>query len=197
MVELWERQKGERDASYIYFHIYLHELKERPKKLQDVINYIESLQLEQTLRNYNGNLIEVPTMQQLKSLSYKWKWQDRDIAYTNHLNQLDQEKEEERYNKTNELVKTGLEKDLKDIDEYSKELHESDYSLTTKVNLKYTLARAKDLTIKNLRLSHGRSISISESNDKVKVDGTIEYGGFDKLVKALDETRKQYRKQNK
>ena len=197
MVELWERQKGERDASYIYFHIYLHELKERPKKLQDVINYIESLQLEQTLRNYNGNLIEVPTMQQLKSLSYKWKWQDRDIAYTNHLNQLDQEREEERYNETNELVKTGLEKDLQDIDEYSKELHESDYSLTTKVNLKYTLARAKDLTIKNLRLSHGRSISISESNDKVKVDGTIEYGGFDKLVKALDETRKQYRKQNK
>ena len=177
--------------------MYLHELKERPKKLQDVINYIESLQLEQTLRNYNGNLIEVPTMQQLKSLSYKWKWQDRDIAYTNHLNQLDQEREEERYNETNELVKTGLEKDLQDIDEYSKELHESDYSLTTKVNLKYTLARAKDLTIKNLRLSHGRSISISESNDKVKVDGTIEYGGFDKLVKALDETRKQYRKQNK
>ena len=76
-------------------------------------------------------------------------------------------------------------------------MHESDYSLTTKVNLKYTLARAKDLTIKNLRLSHGRSISISESNEKVKVDGTIEYGGFDKLVKALDETRKQYRKQNK
>lgn len=197
MSEIWERQKGERDATYTYFHIYLHELKERPRKLKDVINYIENLPINGSLREYKSNLIKVPTLGQLQHMSSKWKWEDRTIAYTNHLNQLDQEREEERYNETNELVKTGLEKDLQDIDEYSKELHESDYSLTTKVNLKYTLARAKDLTIKNLRLSHGRSISISESNDKVKVDGTIEYGGFDKLVKALDETRKQYRKQNK
>lgn len=194
-MEIWERQKGERDASYIYFHIYLHELKERPKKLQDVINYIESLPLDGSLHTYRNDLIEVPTMEQLKGFSKRWHWQDRDIAYTNHLTQLDLEKDEERYNETNELIKTGLEQDLSEIDEYSKELHESDYSLNTKINLKYTLARARDLTIKNLRLSHGRSISISESNDKVKVDGNIEYGGFDKLVKALDETRKQYKKQ--
>lgn len=197
MAELWERQKGERDTSYIYFHIFLYELKERPKKLQDVINYIESLSLEQTLRNYKGNLIEVPTMSQLKNLSYKWKWEERDVAYTNYLNQLDQEKDEERYNKTNELVKEGLEKDLKDIDEYSKEVHASDYSLSTKVNLKYTLARAKDLTIKNLRLSHGRSISISESNDKVKVDADVNYTGLSELAEAFNEGRKKYHKQNK
>ncbi|MBO7517551.1 MAG: hypothetical protein J6T31_00400 [Methanobrevibacter sp.] len=197
MAEIWERQKGERDTSYIYFHIFLYELKQRPKKLQDVINYIENLPSEGNLKQYQSNLIKVPTLTQLQHMSSKWNWQDRETAFTNHLNQLDLERDEERYNKTNELVKEGLEKDLKDIDEYSKELHESDYSLTTKVNLKYTLARAKDLTIKNLRLSHGRSISISESNDKVKVDGNIEYGGFDKLVKALDETRKQYKKQNR
>ena len=197
MAELWERQKGERDASYIYFHIFLHELKERPKKLQDVIDYIESLKVEDGLRAYKNDLIEVPTLKQLQNHSRRWNWQDREIAYTNHINQLDQERDEERYNKTNEIIKEGLEQDLKEIDEYSKELYESDYSLSTKTNLKYTLARAKDLTIKNMRLSHGRSISISESNDKVKVDANVDYGGFDKLVKALDETRKQYRKQHK
>lgn len=194
MVELWERQKGERDASYIYFHIYLHELKERPKKLQDVINYIDSLEPNGTLRNYKSNLIEVPTMGQLKKFSAKWKWQDRDIAYTNHLNQLDQEKAEEEYNQTNELVREGLEQDLKEIDEYGRILYDSDYSLTSKVNMKYTLARAKDLTIKNLRLSYGRSTSISESNDKLKVDANVEYTGLSELAEAFNEGRKQYQK---
>ena len=197
MVELWERQKGERDASYIYFSIYLKELKERPKKLQDVIDYIETLPLEDSLRLYKSDLIEVPTMDQLKNFSKRWNWQDRDIAYTNYLNELDLEKDEERYNETNETVKTGLENDLKEIDDYSKELQESDYSLSTKINLKYTLTRARDLTIKNLRLSHGRSTNISESNDKVKVDADINYGGFDNLVKALDDTRKKYEKSRK
>ena len=194
MVELWERQKGERDASYIYFHIYLHELKERPKKLQDVINYIDSLEPNGTLRNYKSNLIEVPTMGQLKKFSAKWKWQDRDIAYTNHLNQLDQEKAEEEYNQTNELVREGLEQDLKEIGEYGRILYDSDYSLTSKVNMKYTLARAKDLTIKNLRLSYGRSTSISESNDKLKVDANVEYTGLSELAEAFNEGRKQYQK---
>ena len=197
MVELWERQKGERDASYIYFSIYLKELKERPKKLQDVIDYIETLPLEDSLRLYKSDLIEVPTMDQLKNFSKRWNWQDRDIAYTNYLNELDLEKDEERYNETNETVKNGLENDLKEIDDYSKELQESDYSLSTKINLKYTLTRARDLTIKNLRLSHGRSTNISESNDKVKVDADINYGGFDNLVKALDDTRKKYEKSRK
>ena len=194
MVELWERQKGERDSSYIYFSIYLHELKQRPKKLQDVINYIETLELKQTLRDYNSNLIEVPTMPQLKNLSSKWNWEDRDIAYTNHLSKLDQEKDEERYNETNDTIKNGLEQDLKEIDEYSKELYDSEYSLTTKINLKYTLARARDLTIKNLRLSHGRSTSISESNDKIKVDAELQYSGLKDLAEAFNEGRKKYLK---
>ena len=194
MAEIWERQKGERDASYTYFYIFLHELKERPRKLQDVIDYIETLEPTGTLRNYNSNLIEVPSLNQLKKLSAKWNWQERDIAYTNHLNELDSIKNEERYAKNNDIVKDGLEKDLKDIDEYSKELHESDYSLSTKVNLKYTLARAKDLTIKNLRLSYGRSTSISESNDKLKVDADVKYTGLSELAEAFNEGRKQYRK---
>ena len=195
MVELWERQKGERDSSYIYFHIYLHELKERPRKLQDVINYVESLTPNGTLRDYNSNLIEVPTMSQLKKFSSRWKWHERETAYTNHLNELDLQRDEEHYNETNQLIKSGLEQDLSEIDEYSQELHDSEYSLTTKINLKYTLARARDLTIKNLRLSHGRSTSISESNDNLKVDAQVEYGGFEKLVEALAETRKEIRKQ--
>lgn len=194
MVELWERQKGERDTSYIYFHIFLHELKERPKKLQDVINYIETLGIDGDLRAYKNDLIEVPTLKQLQHLSTRWKWQDRDIAYTNHLNELDALKDEERYNEYNDIVKEGLEKDLKDIDQYSIEVHESDYSLSTKVNLKYTLARAKDLTIKNLRLSYGRSTSINESNDKLKVDADVTYTGLAELAEAFNEGRKQYHK---
>ena len=194
MAEIWERQKGERDASYTYFYIFLHELKERPRKLQDVIDYIESLPTQDNLRQYGNDLIKVPTLNQLQQLSSKWNWQDRDIAYTNHLNELDSIKNEERYAKNNDIVKDGLEKDLKDIDEYSKELHESDYSLSTKVNLKYTLARAKDLTIKNLRLSYGRSTSISESNDKLKVDADVKYTGLSELAEAFNEGRKQYRK---
>ena len=194
MVELWERQKGERDASYIYFHIYLHELKERPKKLQDVINYIENLKVNDGLRVYKNNLIEVPTLKQLQNHSMRWKWQERETAYTNHLNELDSIKEEERYNKNNDVVKSGLEQDLKELDAYSKELRESEYSLSTKVNLKYTLARAKDLTIKNLRLSYGRSTSISESNDKLKVDANVEYTGLSDLAEAFHEGRKQYQK---
>ena len=133
-------------------------------------------------------------MGQLKKFSAKWKWQDRDIAYTNHLNQLDQEKAEEEYNQTNELVREGLEQDLKEIDEYGRILYDSDYSLTSKVNMKYTLARAKDLTIKNLRLSYGRSTSISESNDKLKVDANVEYTGLSELAEAFNEGRKQYQK---
>ena len=83
---------------------------------------------------------------------------------------------------------------LKEIDEYSKELHDSDYSLSTKINLKYTLARARDLTIKNLRLSHGRSTSISESNDKVKVDAELQYSGLKDLAEAFNEGKRKYLK---
>lgn len=194
MTELWERQKGERDSTYTYFSIYLQELKVLPKKLQDVIDYIENLPSDGNLKQYKTNLIKVPTLTQLQHMSSKWNWQDREKAYLNHLDQKDREKDEERYNETNDNIKSGLEQDLKEIDEYSKELYDSDYSLTTKINLKYTLARARDLTIKNLRLSHGRSISISESNDKVKVDAELQYSGLKDLAEAFNEGRKKYLK---
>lgn len=194
MTELWERQKGERDSTYTYFSIYLQELKVLPKKLQDVIDYIENLPSDGNLKQYKTNLIKVPTLTQLQHMSSKWNWQDREKAYLNHLDQKDREKDEERYNETNNNIKSGLEQDLKEIDEYSKELYDSDYSLTTKINLKYTLARARDLTIKNLRLSHGRSISISESNDKVKVDAELQYSGLKDLAEAFNEGRKKYLK---
>lgn len=194
MPELWERQKGERDSTYTYFSIYLQELKVLPKKLQDVIDYIENLPNDGNLKQYKTNLIKVPTLTQLQHMSSKWNWQDREKAYLNHLDQKDREKDEERYNETNDSIKNGLEQDLKEIDEYSKELHDSDYSLSTKINLKYTLARARDLTIKNLRLSHGRSTSISESNDKVKVDAELQYSGLKDLAEAFNEGRKKYLK---
>ena len=194
MAEIWERQKGENKRSYIYYTIFQNELKDSDKKLQDVVDYIQNLKQEGDLKEYKGNLIKVPTKSQIEKLSAKWKWTERDIAYTNHLNELDSRRDEERYNKNNDIVKDGLEKDLQDIDEYSKELHESDYSLSTKVNLKYTLARAKDLTIKNLRLSYGRSTSISESNDKLKVDADVKYTGLSELAEAFNEGRKQYHK---
>lgn len=194
MPELWERQKGERDSTYTYFSIYLQELKVLPKKLQDVIDYIENLPSDGNLKQYKTNLIKVPTLTQLQHMSSKWNWQDREKAYLNHLDQKDREKDEERYNETNDNIKSGLEHDLKEIDEYSKELYDSDYSLSTKINLKYTLARARDLTIKNLRLSHGRSISISESNDKVKVDAELQYSGLKDLAEAFNEGKRKYLK---
>jgi hypothetical protein len=197
MAEIWERQKGERDTSYIYFHIFLHELKITPKKLKDVINYIESLEVEGSLRKYKSHLIDVPTLGQLQKASAKWKWQERETAYINHLNKIDEEKRNKKYNEENNVYTDSFGKDLSEWDKLSKELEKSEYSLSTRVHLKLDIQKGKDIAYKNYRLGNGRSISISESNDKVKVDGNIEYGGFDKLVKALDETRKQYKKQNR
>jgi len=195
MVELWERQKGERDASYIYFDIYLRELKHTPKKLKDVIDYIESLPLHDSLRLYKNNLIEVPTIDQLKNFSKRWKWQERETAYINHLNQIDEEVRNQKYHDENNEHTDSFGQDLKDWDDLSKKLKESDYSLSTIVRLKLDIQKGKDIAYKNYRLGNGRSTNISESNDKVKVDAEVNYGGFDNLVKALDETRKQYRKQ--
>ena len=190
MVELWERQKGERDASYIYFTIYLKELKHHPKKLQDVINYIESLRIEGDLRGYKDNLIEVPTLKQIQQLSGKWKWQERETAYINHLNQIDEEARNQRYNESNNSIVDSFEKDLKDWDKLSQELEKSDYSLSTRTHLKLDIQKGKDIAYKNYRLGNGRSISITESNNEHKVEAEIEYGGFDKFVEAMAETRK-------
>ena len=196
MVELWERQKGERDLSYTYFNIYLRELKTQPKKLKDVINYIESLPPEGTLRHYKDNLIEVPTMDQLKSFSSKWKWQDRETAYLSYLNKKDEEARLQQYNTSNNVITDSHEKDLNEWDELSEELKKSDYSLSTRVHLKLEIQKGKDIAYKNYRLGNGRSISISESTNEHKVEAEV-YGGFEGLLKVLDDSRKQHNKQKK
>lgn len=195
MVELWERQKGERDVSYIYFIIYLKELKHPPKKLQDVINYIESLAPEGTLRHYKDNLIEVPTIDQLKKFSTKWKWQERETAYVNHINKIDEEARSQKYQESNNSIVDSFEKDLQDWDKLSKELEKSDYSLSTRTHLKLDIQKGKDIAYKNYRLGNGRSISITESNNEHKVEAEV-YGGFDKFVEAMAETRKMIMKQD-
>ena len=194
MGELWERQKGERDASYIYFTIYLKELKHTPKKLQDVINYIESLKPEQTLRNYKSNLIEVPTLSQLKNLSYKWNWQEREIAYTNHLARLDEEAKQEQFAKDNDSIIEAIQEGLKYNKKLRRQLNHSDYAESTKINLNYTLSRELDLLNKNLRLSVGKPINISKSEQDVSLDAEVEYTGLSDLFEAFNEGRKQYHK---
>lgn len=196
MVELWERQKGERDASYIYFTIYLKELKHHPKKLQDVINYIESLAPSGTLRHYQDNLIEVPTINQLKKFSSKWKWQERETAYINHINKVDEEARNQQFHESNNSIVDSFEKDLKDWDKLSKELEQSDYSLSTRTHLKLDIQKGKDIAYKNYRLGNGRSISITESQNEHKVEAEV-YGGFENLLKVLDDSRKQYLKNKK
>lgn len=196
MVELWERQKGERDASYIYFTIYLKELKHHPKKLQDVINYIESLAPSGTLWHYKDNLIELPTIDQLKKFSTKWKWQERETAYINHINKIDEEARNQRYTESNNTIVDSFEKDLKDWDKLSEELEQSDYSLSTRTHLKLDIQKGKDIAYKNYRLGNGRSISITESQNEHKVEAEV-YGGFENLLKVLDDSRKQYIKNKK
>ena len=196
MVELWERQPRERDPAYYCKQIYIKEIK-TDRTLQKVIDFIKTLpknDSEKQKYDYKGHLIEIPSLSQIQNWSKKYQWNQALTDYTNYLSRLDQEKDEARYDETNDSIKNGLEQDLKEIDEYSKELHDSDYSLSTKINLKYTLARARDLTIKNLRLSHGRSISISESNDKVKVDAELQYSGLKDLAEAFNEGKRKYLK---
>ena len=151
MAEIWERQKGERDASYIYFSIYLHELKHTPKKLQDVINYIESLENDGDLRVYKSDLIEVPTLRQIQKLSQNWNWHDRDVAYTNHLARLDEEARQEQFAKDNDTIIEAIQEGLKYNKKLRKQLNHSEYAESTKINLNYTLSRELDLLNKNLR----------------------------------------------
>ncbi len=196
MVELWERQPRERDPAYYCKQIYIKEIK-TDRALHKVIDFIKTLpknDSEKQKYDYKGHFIEIPSLSQIQNWSKKYQWNQALTDYTNYLSRLDQEKDEARYDETNDSIKDGLEQDLKEIDEYSKELYASDYSLSTKISLKYTLARARDLTIKNLRLSHGRSISISESNDKVKVDAELQYSGLKDLAEAFNEGKRKYLK---
>lgn len=194
MAEIWERQKGERDASYIYFSIYLHELKHTPKKLQDVINYIESLKVSEGLRVYKNNLIEVPTIKQLQNHSNRWNWQDRDAAYTNHLARLDEEARQEQFAKDNDEIIEAIQEGLKYNKKLRKQLNHSEYAESTKINLNYTLSRELDLLNKNLRLSVGKPINISKSEQDVNLDAEVEYTGLSELFEAFNEGKKQYHK---
>ena len=197
MVELWERQKGERDASYIYFSIYLRELKKTPKKLQDVIDYIESLPHDGSLHIYQDNLIEVPTMDQLKSFSRRWNWADRDAAYTNHLNKLDEEARQERYTESNDSITDSHEQDLKDWDKLSEQLKKSDYSLSTMVHLKLEIQKGKDIAYKNYRLGNGRPVTISKSDNEHKVEAEVNtYFGLEDLAEAFNEGKRKYLRKN-
>lgn len=194
MAELWERQKGERDASYIYFSIYLKELKHTPKKLQDVINYIESLKVSEGLRVYKNNLIEVPTIKQLQNHSNRWNWQDRDAAYTNHLARLDEEARQEQFTKDNDEIIEAIQEGLKYNKKLRRQLNHSDYAESTKINLNYTLSRELDLLNKNLRLSVGKPINISKSEQDVNLEADVEYTGLSDLFEAFNEGRKKYNK---
>lgn len=194
MAEIWERQKGERDASYIYFSIYLHELKHTPKKLQDVINYIESLENDGDLRVYKSDLIEVPTLRQIQKLSQNWNWHDRDVAYTNHLARLDEEARQEQFAKDNDEIIEAIQEGLKYNKKLRKQLNHSEYAESTKINLNYTLSRELDLLNKNLRLSVGKPINISKSEQDVNLDAEVEYTGLSELFEAFNEGKKQYHK---
>jgi len=194
MGELWERQKGERDSTYTYFYIYLHELKALPKKLQDVINYIDNLPTNGSLREYRTNLIKVPTLGQLQHMSSKWKWEDRDIAYRNHLARLDEEAKQEQFAKDNDSIIEAIQEGLKYNKKLRRQLNHSDYAESTKINLNYTLSRELDLLNKNLRLSVGKPINISKSEQDVSLDAEVEYTGLSDLFEAFNEGRKQYHK---
>ena len=194
MGELWERQKGERDSTYTYFYIYLHELKALPKKLQDVINYIDNLPTNGSLREYKSNLIKVPTLGQLQHMSSKWKWEDRDIAYRNHLARLDEEAKQEQFAKDNDSIIEAIQEGLKYNKKLRRQLNHSDYAESTKINLNYTLSRELDLLNKNLRLSVGKPINISKSEQDVSLDAEVEYTGLSDLFEAFNEGKKQYHK---
>ena len=194
MGELWERQKGERDSTYTYFYIYLHELKALPKKLQDVINYIDNLPTNGSLREYKSNLIKVPTLGQLQHMSSKWKWEDRDIAYRNHLARLDEEAKQEQFAKDNDSIIEAIQEGLKYNKKLRRQLNHSDYADSSKINLNYTLSRELDLLNKNLRLSVGKPINISKSEQDVSLDAEVEYTGLSDLFEAFNEGRKQYHK---
>jgi len=194
MGELWERQKGERDSTYTYFYIYLHELKALPKKLQDVINYIDNLPTNGSLREYRTNLIKVPTLGQLQHMSSKWKWEDRDIAYRNHLARLDEEAKQEQFAKDNDSIIEAIQEGLKYNKKLRRQLNHSEYAESTKINLNYTLSRELDLLNKNLRLSVGKPINISKSQQDVNLDAEVEYTGLSDLFEAFNEGKKQYHK---
>jgi hypothetical protein len=171
------------------------EIKKANKELKDVITYVEKLPpdaTDGTYRHYNGNLIKIPTLDQLKKASSKWCWAQADEAYTNHLTELDNQRREDNYDGSIDKIDNILDDMLDLAEDNVEELRSSDYKTSTKVQLNYSLARTMDLIIKNKRLNHGRPTRISKSD--VDVDTKIEFDGVDNLIGAFHASKKEWTK---
>ncbi len=204
MAELWEKQKGENSQLFAYFKIYLYELKKLPKTLNDVIEYVKKLPIkdedsttEGTLRHYNGDLIKVPTLNQLKNASSKWKWKERETAYQNYLVELDHQKDEQYFEDNRTQVDKLINNMISVTQDNVEELKSSDYKTSTKIQLGYSVARTLDLLNKNLRLNHGRPDRISESKNEHVVDAEVTYFGLEDLANAFNKGKKEYLKQKR
>ena len=198
MVELWERQLRERDTAYLCKQIYIKEIKTQ-RALPKVIDFIQTLPKngnDKQKYEYKGHLIEIPSLSQIQNWSKKYKWNQAVMDYTNHLNELDSQRKQEEYEEESNDIDEAITSAIDINKKNRQELNESDYSLSTRIHLNYELSKDLDLLIKNFRLNHGRSTSISESTNEHKVEAEV-YGGFENLLKVLDDSRKQYSKNKK
>lgn len=198
MVELWERQPRERDSPYYYKQIYIKEIK-TDRTLQKVIDFIKTLPKDNNddqKYDYNGHLIKLPSLTKLQNLSKRYEWNQALADYTNHLDKLDSQRHQQEYEEKADDIDNAITSAIDINKKNRQELKESDYSLSTRIHLNYELSKDLDLLIKNFRLNHGRSTSISESTNEHKVEAEV-YGGFENLLKVLDDSRKQYTKNKK
>ena len=195
MAEIWERQPRERDTAYYCKQIYIKEIK-TDRTLQKVIDYIQTLPKinnDDSKYDYNEHFIQLPSLSQLQNWSKRYEWNQALVDYTNHLNELDSQRKQEEYEEEADGIDDAITHAIDINKKNREELKESDYSLSTRVHLNYELTKDLDLLIKNFRLNHGRSTSISESTNEHKVEAEV-YGGFESLLKVLDDSRKQYNK---
>ena len=195
---LWERQPREQLHLYLYKKIYIMEIKKANKQLNDVITYVEKLpksEEDSTCRDYNGNLIKIPTYKQLQKASSKWCWSQADTEYSNHLLQQDEEKREANFHDNTDIMDNIINTMLDITNDSVEELKESDYKTSTKIQLEYTVSRTIDLLNKNLRLNHSRPTTISKSD--VDVDTTIEFDGVDNLIGAFHASKKEWNQHTK
>ena len=171
------------------------EVKKANKELKDVIAYVEELPNsgnEKKCKEYQGHLIEIPSLKQLQNASSKWCWNQADEDYTNHLSELDNQRREANYDESIDQIDNVLDEMLDLTEETIEELKTSDYKTSTKVQLNYTAARTMDLIIKNKRLNHGRATTISKSD--VDIDADIEFDGFDNLIGAFHASKAEWDK---
>ena len=195
---LWQRQPHERLDLFLYKNIYIMEIKKSNKTVNDVITYVEKLPEDkdkQSYRIYKDHLIKIPTYTQLNNASHKWCWTQADQEYSNHLQQLDEQKREENFHDNTNLMDNIINTMLDITNDSVEELKESDYKTSTKIQLEYTVSRTIDLLNKNLRLNHSRPTTISKSD--VDVDTTIEFDGVDNLLGAFHDSKKEWDKHKK